>query len=55
MAADTRDGGDALPAVLFMCVHNAGRSQMALGWFTPRDEIRARVVWRLDELGVATS
>ena len=21
------------PAVLFMCVHNAGRSQMALGWF----------------------
>jgi protein-tyrosine-phosphatase len=23
-----------LPAVLFLCVHNAGRSQMALGWFT---------------------
>jgi arsenate reductase (thioredoxin) len=23
----------ALPAVLFLCVHNAGRSQMALGWF----------------------
>jgi protein-tyrosine-phosphatase len=22
------------PAVLFLCVHNAGRSQMALGWFT---------------------
>jgi protein-tyrosine-phosphatase len=22
-----------LPAVLFLCVHNAGRSQMALGWF----------------------
>ena len=21
-----------LPAVLFLCVHNAGRSQMALGW-----------------------
>jgi len=21
------------PAVLFLCVHNAGRSQMALGWF----------------------
>ena len=22
-----------LPAVLFLCIHNAGRSQMALGWF----------------------
>jgi protein-tyrosine-phosphatase len=21
------------PSVLFLCVHNAGRSQMALGWF----------------------
>lgn len=26
--------GGALPTVLFLCVHNAGRSQMALGWFT---------------------
>ncbi len=26
----TRDG---IPAVLFLCVHNAGRSQMAVGWF----------------------
>ena len=25
--------GDGLPVVLFLCVHNAGRSQMALGWF----------------------
>jgi len=24
---------DARPSVLFLCVHNAGRSQMALGWF----------------------
>ena len=24
---------DARPGVLFLCVHNAGRSQMALGWF----------------------
>lgn len=24
---------DKRPAVLFLCVHNAGRSQMALGWF----------------------
>ena len=22
------------PQVMFVCVHNAGRSQMALGWFT---------------------
>jgi protein-tyrosine-phosphatase len=25
--------GRDVPAVLFLCVHNAGRSQMALGWF----------------------
>ncbi len=25
--------GRGLPGVLFLCVHNAGRSQMALGWF----------------------
>ena len=24
---------DPRPVVLFLCVHNAGRSQMALGWF----------------------
>jgi protein-tyrosine-phosphatase len=24
---------DSTPIVLFLCVHNAGRSQMALGWF----------------------
>ena len=29
----TRDDDEALPGVLFLCVHNAGRSQMALGWF----------------------
>jgi len=23
-----------VPTVLFLCVHNAGRSQMAMGWFT---------------------
>ena len=27
------DQRPALPTVLFLCVHNAGRSQMALGWF----------------------
>ena len=25
-------GGPAKPAVLFLCVHNGGRSQMAAGW-----------------------
>jgi len=23
----------SVPTVLFLCIHNAGRSQMALGWF----------------------
>ena len=26
-------GASPQPSVLFLCVHNAGRSQMALGWF----------------------
>jgi hypothetical protein len=26
-------GSDGTPIVLFLCVHNAGRSQIALGWF----------------------
>ena len=33
---------EAQPTVLFLCVHNAGRSQMALGWFTHLVEGRAR-------------
>lgn len=32
------------PAVLFLCVHNAGRSQMALGWFNHLAGERA-VAW----------
>jgi arsenate reductase (thioredoxin) len=32
------------PAVLFLCVHNAGRSQMALGWFNALAGGRA-VAW----------
>ncbi len=31
--AESRADGK-VPSVLFLCVHNAGRSQMALGWFT---------------------
>jgi arsenate reductase len=30
-----------VPAVLFLCVHNAGRSQMALGWFEALADGRA--------------
>lgn len=36
--------GAVLPAVLFLCVNNAGRSQMALGWFTHLAAGRA-VAW----------
>jgi arsenate reductase len=32
-APDDSSTAAGLPAVLFLCVHNAGRSQMALGWF----------------------
>ena len=32
------------PVVLFLCVHNAGRSQMALGWFNHLAASRA-VAW----------
>jgi len=31
-ANDTTREPSTTPAVLFLCVHNAGRSQMALGW-----------------------
>jgi len=36
---------DRLPTVLFVCVHNAGRSQMAAGWLRqiagPRVDVRS--------------
>ncbi len=38
------DSSQGLPTVLFLCVHNAGRSQMALGWFTHLAGDRA-VAW----------
>ena len=58
------------PAVLFLCVHNAGRSQMAAGWlrrlggdrvdvFTggsePADEVNRGVVDAMAEVGVDIS
>ncbi|HEY2812393.1 MAG TPA: arsenate reductase ArsC [Acidimicrobiales bacterium] len=33
LAKVERHSTDGVPVVLFLCVHNAGRSQMALGWF----------------------
>ena len=30
-----------VPTVLFLCIHNAGRSQMALGWFEHLSQGRA--------------
>ena len=43
---DREDGApdDGVPVVLFLCVHNAGRSQMALGWFNRLAAGRA-VAW----------
>jgi protein-tyrosine-phosphatase len=37
-------GSGGTPIVLFLCVHNAGRSQMALGWFNHLARDRA-VAW----------
>jgi protein-tyrosine-phosphatase len=57
----------AVPGVLFLCVHNAGRSQMAAGWMRrlggdrvvvysggsePASEINGAVVEAMDEVGV---
>jgi arsenate reductase (thioredoxin) len=58
---------DGLPIVLFLCVHNAGRSQMALGWFgllagnratawsggsEPASEVNPAVVEAMAEAGI---
>ncbi|RPI12125.1 MAG: arsenate reductase ArsC [Actinobacteria bacterium] len=58
---------DGVPTVLFLCVHNAGRSQMALGWFNhlagdraiawsggsePGKEINPSAVMAMDEVGI---
>ena len=41
---DPSSAPTSVPVVLFLCVHNAGRSQMALGWFTHLAEGRA-IAW----------
>ncbi len=65
-----RDHHKEEPEVLFVCVHNAGRSQMAaglreaplagerprpLGWKHPADEVNPAVVAAMSELGVDMS
>ena len=55
------------PSVLFLCVHNAGRSQMALGWFNhlagdhaiawsggsePGAEVNPSAIKAMDEVGI---
>jgi arsenate reductase len=55
------------PTVLFLCVHNAGRSQMALGWFNhlaggravawsggsePGNEINPSAIAAMAEVGI---
>jgi len=59
-----------VPGVLFLCVHNAGRSQMALGWFThlagdravawsggsePESEVNQGAVQAMAEIGIDIS
>ena len=58
---------DHTPAVLFLCVHNAGRSQMAAGWLrhlagdrvevfsggsAPGDAVNPRAVEAMAEVGI---
>lgn len=58
---------DDRPTVLFLCVHNAGRSQMALGWFDhlaggravawsggsePADQVNPSAVAAMAEVGI---
>lgn len=58
------------PTVLFLCVHNAGRSQMALGWFQhlagdravawsggsePGNEVNPAAVAAMAEVGIDIS
>jgi arsenate reductase (thioredoxin) len=61
---------DGLPTVLFLCVHNAGRSQMALGWFQhlagdravawsggsePGNEVNPAAIAAMAEIGIDIS
>jgi protein-tyrosine-phosphatase len=58
---------DGVPVVLFLCVHNAGRSQIALGWFNhlaagnaiawsggsePGSEVNPAAITAMKEVGI---
>ena len=43
-ATDPTSATDDRPTVLFLCVHNAGRSQMAAGWLRHLADDRVRVL-----------
>jgi arsenate reductase len=66
-AAETTKVEGVKPSVLFVCVHNAGRSQMAAGWLSalagdaievrsagtaPADQINAVAVEAMAEVGI---
>ncbi len=68
--AHSQGSPKSVPAVLFLCVHNAGRSQMALGWFNhlaagraiawsggsePGSELNQNVVKAMSEVGIDIS
>jgi len=70
MSSHPRNDMIDVPTVLFVCVHNAGRSQMAAGLLakyagprivvrsagsTPADEVNAAVVEAMREVGVDVS
>ena len=61
------DRDSPAPVVLFLCVHNAGRSQMALGWFNhlaggravawsggsePADQLNPAAIEAMAEVGI---
>lgn len=65
-----REDGTSVPIVLFLCVHNAGRSQIALGWLehlagqhavawsggtVPGDEVNKVCVAAMAEVGIDIS
>lgn len=67
MAKIEGKGADGTPVVLFLCVHNAGRSQMALGFFNhhagdqavawsggsePGDQVNSSAVAAMAERGI---
>lgn len=70
MTASSSGTAGAAPSVLFLCVHNAGRSQMALGFFkdlagdravafsggsTPASEVNPAAVAAMAEIGIDIS